>query len=124
MAEPTVTGDRFYQCVLAALFPAPSLLALHESLLAAFSLPIPSPPTYFPHLSLVYADLTPEQKAQIIADLILAGDVVDLEGAGEARAGVEIVGEDGFIATEVLLVRTGGRPAEWEVLARVPLAGH
>ncbi|ORY90712.1 2',3'-cyclic-nucleotide 3'-phosphodiesterase [Leucosporidium creatinivorum] len=114
-------GDRFYQCVLAALVPAPSLFALHEALLTAFSLPIPSPPTYFPHLSLIYADLTSEQKAQIIADLKLAGDVVDLEGAGEGEAGVKIVGEEGFVSTEVLLVRTRGKPEEWEVLARVPL---
>lgn len=48
---------------------------------------------------------------------------MDLEGAEEGQAGVKIVGEDGFVSTEILLVWTGGKPEEWEVLARVPLGG-
>jgi hypothetical protein len=112
-------GSEFYQCVLAALDPSPSLFTLHESLLRSFDLAVPSPPTYFPHLSLIYANLTPEQKAQIIADLKQDGDVIDLP-----EGGCEIVGEKGFTPSEVLLVRTGGPPPEWEILARVPLRGR
>ena len=121
--------------MLAALVPSTSLVALHEALLVAFELPVPSPRTYFPHLSLVYGNrapvccsskglqltnrtVTPERKAQIIADVEASGDVKPLEPEG-----VEVVGERGFTPTEVLLVRTSGLPHEWEVLARIPMPG-
>ncbi|KAL8291848.1 hypothetical protein RQP46_002106 [Phenoliferia psychrophenolica] len=120
-------GSQFYQCILAALVPSTPLLALHEALLAAFSLPIPSPPTYFPHLSLIYDDkLSHDDKAKVIADLEARGDVVKLDATTDqqttAAAGVRIKGERGFSPSEVVLVKTQGPPAEWEVLARVPLA--
>lgn len=82
----------------------PSLLTLHNALLEAFDLPVPAEPTYFPHLSLVYGDLSSEEKDRIIADLKLAGDVEDLKGSeGETRC--KLVGETGYVPTEVLLVR-------------------
>ena len=85
-------------------------------MLAAFDLPVPSPPTYYPHLSLVYGDYTVKEKDRIISDMKAAGMVVDIEG------GVEVVGESSFTPTEVLLVKTGGvNPEDWEPLARIPL---
>ena len=114
-----VVGPSFYQCVLAALEPSTALLTLHESLLRAFDLPVPSPPTYFPHLSLVYADLTPEVKDRIIAAMRDGGEVVDT--MTHSGASVDIVGEGSFAPVEILLVRTGGPPKEWEVLGRVEL---
>lgn len=113
----TTRGSKYFQCVLAKLEDDPALFKLHESLLSAFGLPVLSPPTYYPHLSLVYGDYTPDEKARIIKDMKKAGEVVDAED------GVKVVGEKGFTPTEVLLVRTaaGSKPEEWEVLARVPL---
>ncbi|KAI5476418.1 F-box domain-containing protein [Pseudohyphozyma bogoriensis] len=110
-------GDKFYQCVLAALSPNPSLFSLHQHLLSAFDVPIPSPPTYFPHLSLIYADLSPTQKSNIINDLWEIGEVANTED----QNGVEIAGVRGFEPTEILLVRTAGPPPTWEILDRVPL---
>lgn len=43
------------------------------------------------------------------------GEVVELE------QGVKVVGERGFECGQITVVRTGGRPEEWEVLARVKL---
>lgn len=111
-----ITGALYYQCVLVALEPVLPLFALHESLLRAFSQTPPSPSTYFPHLSLVYGNLTPEKKDEIIKDLKSKGIVRDL-----AEGGVEVVGQEGFVASEILLVRTGGVPETWEILGRVGL---
>lgn len=110
-------GDRFYQCVLAALFLSRPLLDLHESLLRSLSLPVPSPPTYFPHVSLVYGNLPASIKSSIISALEAEGEVKPAQ-EGE---GVEIGGETAFRPEEVVLVRTSGPTSEWEVLARLPL---
>lgn len=48
--------------------------------------------------------------------MISDGDVVQ-DGQGNCS----VVGEEGFTPSEVLLVRTGGPPKEWEILARIPL---
>ena len=67
---------------------------------------------------MIYDDkLSRDDKAKVIADLEARGDIDQATG-GQAR----IKGEEGFSPTEVLLVKTQGPPAEWEVLARVPLA--
>jgi hypothetical protein len=63
----------------------------------------------------VYANLASEEKRVIIEGMKERGEVVDVVG------GTEVVGEKGFEPIEILLVRTGGPPKEWEVLARVPL---
>lgn len=42
-------------------------------------------------------------------------DLAELEG------GVEVVGQRGFEASEILLVETGGAPETWEILGRVGL---
>ncbi|KDE05885.1 hypothetical protein MVLG_03828 [Microbotryum lychnidis-dioicae p1A1 Lamole] len=109
-------GDLFYQCVLATLVPDAHLIALHETLLSSFSVPIPSPSTYFPHLSLVYGDLSPQIKEDIIQGM-KERKQVQQEANGECR----VAGEKGFKAGEVLLVRTSGSTDQWEILARVPL---
>ncbi|SCV72782.1 BQ2448_4319 [Microbotryum intermedium] len=108
-------GELFYQCVLAALVPDPHLIALHEALLSSFAVPVPSPPTYFPHLSLVYGDLSHHEKDEIIKGMKERREVE--QGDGECH----VVGEKGFRADEVLLVRTRGSTGEWEVLAKVQL---
>ncbi|GAA5974046.1 hypothetical protein JCM21900_006521 [Sporobolomyces salmonicolor] len=110
-------GDCFYQCALAALFQSRPLLDLDESLLRSFSLPVPSPPTYFPHASLVYGDLPASIKWSIISALEAEGEVKPAQD-GE---GVEIGGETAFRPEEVVLVRTPGPASEWGVLARFPL---
>ncbi|GAA5830573.1 hypothetical protein JCM11251_002517 [Rhodosporidiobolus azoricus] len=109
-------GDQYYQCVLATLFPEQALLSLHEAVVRQFSLPSPPPP-YFPHVSLVYGDLSIGLKASIIEDLKAQGEVTELEG----EEGVKIAGKKDFVPTEVLLVKTSGPCSTWEVLASIPL---
>lgn len=111
-----ITGELYYQCVLIALTETPALFSLHESLLTSFSKPIPSPPTYFPHLSLIYADLTLERKDEIIEEMKTLGEVKQ-----EEVEKVEVVGIKGFKPVEILLVRTKGPPETWEVLGKVAL---
>jgi 2'-5' RNA ligase len=108
-------GNAYYQCVLAAVHPSPALLALHHSIVSSFSLPSPPQTPYFPHLSLVYGDLSSIQKDSIIAALEADGTVTR---QGE---GVAIGGEDGFEPSEILLVRTKGKCETWEVVERIPL---
>ncbi|GAA5905390.1 hypothetical protein JCM6882_003146 [Rhodosporidiobolus microsporus] len=109
-------GPLYYQCVLAALFPDKPLVSLHEAVVRQFPLASPPPP-YFPHVSLVYGDLSTSLKASIIDDLNAAGEVKELEG----EEGVEVVGEKDFKPGEVLLMKTAGPCATWELLARVPI---
>ncbi|GAA6041673.1 hypothetical protein JCM8097_003077 [Rhodosporidiobolus ruineniae] len=113
-------GPAYYQCVLAALHPDPPLLALHEAVVRQFHVSSPPPP-YFPHLSLVYGDLSTQLKATIIDELKADNEVVEVPGQDGEEGGVEIVGEGGFEPSVVLLVRTAGTCATWEVLARIPL---
>ncbi|SGZ30311.1 BQ5605_C113g13235 [Microbotryum silenes-dioicae] len=116
LSRTKLASDLFYQCVLATLVPDAHLIALHETLLSSFSVPIPSPSTYFPHLSLVYGDLSPQIKEDIIQGM-KERKQVQQEANGECR----VAGEKGFKAGEVLLVRTSGSTDQWEILARVPL---
>ncbi|GAA6005479.1 hypothetical protein JCM10207_002995 [Rhodosporidiobolus poonsookiae] len=112
------TGDRYYQCVLAALHPDAALTSLHASIVAEFSLSSPPPP-YFPHLSLIYGDLSAELKNRIVAELSADGTVKAISG-GES---VAIGGEKEFEPKEILLVKTSGACETWEVLAKIPLEG-
>ncbi|GAA5856414.1 hypothetical protein JCM8547_008734 [Rhodosporidiobolus lusitaniae] len=109
-------GNRYYQCVLTALFEDEPLLSLHHSIVRQFDLTSPPNP-YFPHLSLVYADLTLEVKASIIKGLEEDKTVVYEEG----EEGAEVAGEKGFRPEEILLLKTAGPCETWEVLARIPL---
>lgn len=66
---------------------------------------------YFPHMSLVYGDLSVGRKEEIIAELERRHEV----------DGASIVGEDGYRPTEILLVKTDGPPSDWRLLGAVDL---
>jgi hypothetical protein len=63
-------------------------------------------PTYFPHLSLVYADLDAESRDELVKN-------VDEKGLGDI----------GWEVAEVAVVRCVGNPEEWKIEGRVKLNG-
>ncbi|OAV90413.1 hypothetical protein PTTG_07592 [Puccinia triticina 1-1 BBBD Race 1] len=101
------SGEMFYQCVLAAVVPSEMLKRLNnelrESLVtdpaarAGFS-------RYFPHLSIVYGDLSQQQKDGLVV-----------------RATSALSDMPGFIPTEILVVKTSGPSSEWAKLAKISL---
>lgn len=120
------TGQHYFQCVLAVVKKQPSLLSLNSSLAKEFN----SMADYFPHLSLVYGDLTPDERMDVIEGLIKDGSLVDLDGkVGEegreeerGQGGCLVNGVGGFVAVEVLVVRTKGDSDDWRIVKRVPLS--
>ncbi|KAM0787926.1 hypothetical protein ACM66B_006132 [Microbotryomycetes sp. NB124-2] len=115
-------GDMFYQCVLAALVRDSDLVDLHQTLRKHYETHQKADaPVYFPHLSLVYGDLTRQKKDDIMAELKSQGDVVDLNEPTEDGSMVKIVGHTGYECHEILIVKTSGPTSEWDVLAKVSL---
>ncbi|KAK4051302.1 hypothetical protein OIO90_004783 [Microbotryomycetes sp. JL221] len=115
-------GDMFYQCVLAALVRDVDLVDLHLTLRRAYGThDKPDAPSYFPHMSLVYGDLTREKKDDIIREMKDEGDFEELEDLTEEGGRVKIKDLTGYKVDEILVVKTSGPTTEWDVLARVPL---
>jgi 2'-5' RNA ligase len=56
-------GSHFYQSVLAPVRPHSTLLALRKACERQFGLP--DSPEYFPHLSLLYGDLSKEERSKL-----------------------------------------------------------
>jgi len=92
-------SDEFYRAFYLVVEKQPALLRAHAAAAEAFRR---SPdPSYFPHLSLAYGDLTDEQRLQ-------ARRVVE-KGLGSCRA------------ERLDVVRTTGPPESWKTLATHPL---
>lgn len=108
-------GAHFYQCVLASLVKSPELMSLNATLKRNLldSSKLDQLPPYFPHLSLVYGDLTDDQKQAIIERLISSEQLVPP---------ANLLGLDGFEPTEILLVRTSGSSSDWKILGNVQLS--
>lgn len=111
-----LSGDKYYQCVLASTHRTESLTSLHDALVRGFGhQPEDEEPRYFPHLSLVYGDLTIERKNNIISHCLARG----IAHQKENEVGVN--GVVGFKASQILLVTTKGPTATWTVLGKVDL---
>ncbi|KAK0560144.1 hypothetical protein OC861_006394 [Tilletia horrida] len=66
--QEVTTRNMYFQCILAALHKEESLLGLNSALREEFDLDSTQPP-YYPHLSLAYGDLSPEQIQSTIEQL-------------------------------------------------------
>ncbi|KAK0531853.1 hypothetical protein OC835_003535 [Tilletia horrida] len=113
------TRNMFFQCILASLHKDADLMALNSALRTAFDL-ITSQPPYFPHLSLLYGDLTPTQIQDTIQTLLDRG--IFERHAGDSE-GVVLVGDgkeedevrvDALELVHVELWDCEGRPEEWK----------
>ncbi|KAK4684442.1 2',3'-cyclic-nucleotide 3'-phosphodiesterase, partial [Tremellales sp. Uapishka_1] len=100
--QPAQSGDKYYQCVLSAVKPHNGLASLRTACEQEFG--IHDLPPYFPHLSLLYGDLSSERRDEIAA-------MVKKEYDLPTRVAVQ----------EVQIARCVGTAAEWEVVASVPL---
>ncbi|WWD16852.1 hypothetical protein CI109_101284 [Kwoniella shandongensis] len=95
------SGEKYYQSVLAPVEPTPSLLALREEVQSAFRLT--GLKEYFPHLSLLYGDLTKERRDE----LALIANEKGFEKEVEVK--------------EVVIVRSVGSAEEWKTVGREKL---
>jgi len=99
--EKPEPGTFYYQCVLAPVVPTEELLALREYTERACE---DQPPMYFPHLSLLYGDLTDERKRELCD-----------EAAKRHSFPLRIT------VKEAVVVDVNGVADEWKVVARVAL---
>jgi len=111
----TRIGGSYFQSVYVAADPRPNrsegLVELHDKLREAFRIPRLREPRFNPHLSLVYGDMSIERKEDIVGNLERAGVI----------EGNRISGVKGFKPAEITIMRTYGRPENWEKVASVPL---
>lgn len=136
-------GKTYFKCVFLSVEKSPELMSLYESVrkhlmpMTSLATPRTSGPSrtgdaverlrkpYEPHLSLLYGDLSDEEKERVVRDLRGSVEVEVVEGGGEGGGGgkVEVkVGEvRGFRPVEVQIVKTEGKSEDWEVIGSVPL---
>ena len=96
-----------WQCVLAAVVPSDLLVRLNSELresLVSDATARAGMSTYFPHLSIVYGDLSPQQKEALVDRV--TRDLSDMHG---------------FTPNEILVVKTSGPSSEWVKLAKISL---
>ncbi|WVQ94561.1 hypothetical protein IAU59_001641 [Kwoniella sp. CBS 9459] len=94
--SPAQSGSKYYQSVLAPVKPESKLLALRRECETAFGLK--DLPDYFPHLSLLYGELSKERRDEI------------------AKVGNEQGELDKVEVDMVAIVRCVGTPEDWEVV--------
>ncbi|ODN80433.1 hypothetical protein L202_02678 [Cryptococcus amylolentus CBS 6039] len=97
-------GDFYFQSVLAPVEPTKELLALREKVEQAFS--VPGQSDYFPHLSLLYGDISAEKRDSISAE---ANKESKEDGFGEVEIG------------EIEIVRCVGDVADWVTVGKLTL---
>ncbi len=94
--------EEYFRCLYIKAERSPALLAAHATACAHFGRP--AVPDFMPHLSLVYGELSREQKEKIIAEI---GRRFDLT----------------FCADAISLCWPAGTPESWRVLGPFPLTG-
>lgn len=121
--QDVTTRGSYFQCILISLTSSPPLLSLHQTtrhLVNHHFPPTPSsssssPEHYFPHISLLYASLTPSQTSQQITQMRQNGtfsphnDGINFKGFTQ----VQFESIDVYDCT--------GRPQDWVKLHSVPL---
>lgn len=100
--QPAQGGSHYFQSVLAPITPTDPLLILRRACEDAFSIHRPTP--YFPHLSLLYGDITDQERSDI-------ADRVNRENRLPSAISVE----------EVVLVKALGKVQDWEIACTVNL---
>ncbi len=91
--------DSYYRALFVRIAPNDALLALRERSLREFRL---EHEPYLSHISLMYKEMAPEEKQQVIERVGKRFDLV-------------------FIPDKIHLVRVSGPPETWEELLHVPL---
>ncbi|MBW0478639.1 hypothetical protein O181_018354 [Austropuccinia psidii MF-1] len=107
--EAVQSGDQFYQCVLAPIEPNQSLTRLNNCLRELFvrnEEERSNLKPYFPHLSLVYGDLTQEQKDGLVTK---AQELLDRQKI------------KGFETIWVSIIQTTGPSNKWKRLCAINL---
>ncbi|KAK8861247.1 hypothetical protein IAR55_002066 [Kwoniella newhampshirensis] len=100
--KPAQSGSKYYQSVLAPVHPTPPLLALRKQVQEAFGLN--ELPDYFPHLSLLYGELTQERRDELakvandrgFKDEVEVEDVVIVDSEGVPE-GWKMVGRESLV---------------------------
>lgn len=106
MSIGPITGDHFWQCVMLGIDPEDSLLSLRRQITnEAFP---PGPASYFPHMSLVYADFGEDVKKGCADET-------------KQRWGNEVTGEMEFDRIEVWLCTTEKTTKGWRKVGEVTL---
>ncbi len=95
-------SEAYYKSVFVRLSPSPELLRLRTKALEGVGL---AAGPYEPHLSLVYGDLDPEEREDLVA-----------AARGRFPPDIEVCRLDVY--------STAGTPDRWRRVARLPLAGH
>jgi 2'-5' RNA ligase len=65
--DAVTTGDDYFRCVFLRVAATPALLAAHRRSRDAFS--VGPPRRFFPHLSLIYADLDPPARRRLAREI-------------------------------------------------------
>ncbi|OCF43404.1 hypothetical protein I317_02703 [Kwoniella heveanensis CBS 569] len=99
---PAQSGSKYYQSVLAPVKPESKLLTLRKECEKAFRLK--DLPEYFPHLSLLYGELSGRRRDEI-------ADVANRQGELD-KVEVDVVA----------IVRCVGTPEDWEVVGTEKLS--
>ena len=105
MSTGPITGDEFWQSVMLGIEPEDALSALRRAVCDAFP---PAPASYFPHLSLVYGDLSNDMRKGIADEIT-------------QRWGKEVVGEIAFDRIEIWLCSPEKTTKGWRKVGEVVL---
>lgn len=100
---PAQRGEQYYQSVIAPMRPHPALTKLRKACEEHFGLK--DLPTYLPHLSLIYGDLSGEARKEI---------------ATRANSGPDQLPAV-MRFQDIAVVKVEGLVEDWEIVARVPL---
>ena len=101
--RPAQRGDQYFQSVLAPVKPVSRLLNIRRACEDAYD---SHPPEYFPHLSLLYGDLTPKRREELV-EIIKSGQLGNLPKSVRVE--------------EAVFVNCSGPADGWKVLERVRL---
>ena len=104
------------QCILIALEQQPKLIALNQALRRAFHLT--EQPPYFPHVSLLYADIDADESKRQISRMESDG----IFKRNKSQQGISFAGLDSIDFVSIDLYDCNGRPDEWKMLHSIPLS--
>jgi 2',3'-cyclic-nucleotide 3'-phosphodiesterase len=116
------SGPVYFRSVLVAIAPDQGICMLEEA--ARKGLGKSEPPPSFPHMSFAYIDDAEAHERERLVEEYKSKGIFD-----QAKDGTGVVlrcGEgdhvDGFIASELWIVRCEGKVEEWDVLKKITLA--
>lgn len=113
--EDVTTRGSYFQCILLALNTHNErLMSLNQHMRQAFNLD--DQPAFFPHISLLYADLTAEQARAQIRDMEHRGVFTRNTDSAESASRINFAGLTHLDFLEVQLYDCNGPPESWKSL--------